>query len=257
MTIQIHPIPILKDNYVWTLIHPESHAAVIIDPGESQPVAHYLKQHQLELKAILITHHHWDHTDGALALRDLYHVPVFAPAQEEVSSKTVDVHDGDMIHVPHFPLSFQVIAIPGHTLGHVAYYVDDMLFCGDTLFACGCGRIFEGTAAQMYHSLQTIAALPNNTKIYCTHEYTLNNLRFAETVEPDNTDIKQRLIDVKTLRDKNIPSLPSLLKDEKATNPFLRCDNQNVKNAIETHAHSKLTDPIQVFTALRLWKDRF
>lgn len=256
-SINIFPIPILKDNYVWVIADTKENAACIVDPGEARPVSDFLQKHKMILKGILITHHHWDHTNGIVELKNEYDVPIIGPAQENITGVTLPVHEQDTVNVANFPLAFQVMAIPGHTLGHIAYYAHEMLFCGDTLFASGCGRIFEGTPEQMYASLQRIASLPNDTKIYCAHEYTLNNLRFAETVEPNNYQIAERIKRVNEIRKKNLPSLPSLLAEEKETNPFLRCNSQELIETVEKHAHATLSGPVAVFASLRKWKDGF
>lgn len=256
ISIIVQPIPILKDNYIWAIIDEKSRAALIVDPGEGKPVETYLETHSLTLRGIIITHHHWDHTNGILGILSKYDVPVFAPAENIVGTTQI-VKEGDTIHIPHFPLVFKVLAIPGHTLGHVAYYSDHMLFCGDTLFASGCGRIFEGTPSMMYASLERLAALPEDTKIYCAHEYTLNNLRFATLVDPTNEALNQRLAKVEALREKQQPSLPCLLSEEKITNPFLRCDTEVLREAASEHAKTPLKDPVAVFAELRKWKDRF
>lgn len=253
--MRIEAIPILKDNYVWVMI--EGHSAVIVDPGEAIPVIAFLKQHQLSLLAILITHHHWDHTNGILDILREFPVPVYGPAHENISGMTHALHDQTTFHIQGFPHTFTTQSIPGHTSGHIAYYVENALFCGDTLFAAGCGRLFEGTAAQMMTSLQKITSLHNDTKIYCAHEYTLKNLSFAKIVEPHNQQIMQRIKRVTELRNSNQPSLPSTLSEEKLTNPFLRCDSAEIKASVEKHAGSSLDNTIDVFTALRKWKDSF
>lgn len=245
----ILPIPILSDNYVWTIIATELNAAVVVDPGDAQPVSDFLKQQQLSLVGILVTHHHWDHTNGVSALQQQYKAPVFGPA--------TSLREQDTVVITGFPLSFQVLAIPGHTRDHVAFYTPGILFCGDTLFAGGCGRLFEGTAKQLYDSLQKMAALPDDTSVYCAHEYTLQNLRFAEMVEPDNQAIKQRMKRVNELRKQSLPSLPSLLSEEKQTNPFLRCDIPEVIASVEKYAGRALNTPLEVFTWVRKWKDKF
>ena len=255
--LKIHPIPILKDNYVWTLINTEKNTAVIVDPGEGLPVHQFLQQHQLILKSILITHHHWDHTHGIMDLKKWHDPLVFGPANENIPGLTYPLHDQQPVIIENFPVMFNTMAIPGHTLGHIAYYGDDMLFCGDTLFAAGCGRIFEGTAEEMYSSLQKIARLPETTQIYCAHEYTLNNLRFAQIVEPNNPAIIERLQQVHQIRNKNLPSLPSTLAEEKTTNPFLRCDSSELIQQVENHTGQSLKNPIAVFASLRKWKDQF
>ena len=255
--MDIIPIPALRDNYIWTMIKPEDHTAWVIDPGDAAPVIDFLKQQKLTLKAILITHHHWDHTAGVAELREQQPTPVYGSAKEKIADVTHLLKDEEDIHMEGCPLTFHVIAIPGHTLDHIAYYSPGLLFCGDTLFAAGCGRVFEGTPEQMYASLQKIAALPDDTRIYCAHEYTLNNLHFAEIVEPENTLIKQRITQVSELRNKNLPSLPSTLSEEKETNPFLRCDSPELIAQVETYANQTLHNPIEVFTWVRKWKDSF
>lgn len=256
MKISIIPVPVLKDNYVWTIHNQDNHSVLVVDPGVSEPVAAFLKQNNFKLKGILLTHHHWDHTNGVKDLKKWYDVPTFAPAAEKISETTQAVVDGDIIQIADFP-HFKVIAIPGHTLGHSAYFAPDILFSGDTLFAAGCGRLFEGTAKQMYTSLQKLSALPSTTKVYCGHEYTLNNLHFAKTVEPNNSKIDERIAHVTEIRNKNLPSLPALMADEKETNPFLRCDSLELIRNVENHAQIRLSDPVDVFSQLRKWKDSF
>lgn len=251
----ITPIPTLTDNYVWAIVNERDRAALIIDPGEAKKVDDFLKSQALRLSAILITHHHWDHTNGIQELVSLYHVPVYGPQNKSIASITHPVSDQDAFSALGF--QYKVVAIPGHTLDHIAYQTDGHFFCGDTLFAAGCGRVFEGTAEQMYESLQKIAALPTTTHLYCAHEYTANNLRFAEMVEPDNDAIKKRLQAIMALRNEGIPSLPSILSDELATNPFLRCESPTILKQVETYAKKNLTTPIEVFTWLRKWKDTF
>lgn len=256
-TITITPILSLKDNYIWTLVDDQKKTAIMIDPGEAKPCFSFLAQQQLTLVGIFITHHHWDHTNGIEELKNRYDVPVLGPAIENVFAKSVSASEPQRVSVEPFPVTFDVLDIPGHTLGHIAYYATGMLFCGDTLFAAGCGRIFEGNPEQMYASLQKIASLPDDTHIYCAHEYTLANLRFAEVVEPANPAIATRIKAVKALREQHQPSLPSLLSEEKETNPFLRCDVPDVIASVEKYAGQKLTSPVEVFTWLRKWKDGF
>lgn len=247
----INPIPALSDNYIWAVIDTEKMTAIIVDPGDASPVIDFLEQKKLQLQGIFITHHHWDHTNGISELKKKYNVDVFAPATENINGVTKPIQEGDDI------LNFKILDIPGHTLGHIAYYSHDSLFCGDTLFAAGCGKVFEGTAEQMYTSLMKLAALPETIKIYCGHEYTLNNLYFAKTVEPENKKITERMAKVKEIRAKNLPSLPSILSDEKATNPFLRCDSHEIIDHMEKYIGHKLNNPVEVFAALRRCKDHF
>ncbi len=257
MTVSVAPILAFNDNYIWTLIDDETRAAVVVDPGDADPVMQYLNAHQLKLVGILITHHHWDHTNGIDKLKATYQVPVYAPAKDNVSGVTHPVQDNETITIPHFPIHFRVIAIPGHTLGHCAYYSNEMIFCGDTLFAAGCGRLFEGTAEQMYSSLQKLAMLPANTKVYCGHEYTLSNLKFAKTAEPSNAHIEQRMTQVNALLEKQQPSLPSTIAEELKTNPFLRCDSEDLIQQVSNYISKPLATPVKVFAALRYWKDNF
>jgi hydroxyacylglutathione hydrolase len=251
--VKIIPVASLKDNYIWMLVNHQD--AIIVDPGESSPVQSYLEQHQLSLRGILITHHHWDHTNGLDALLAAFNTNVYGPKNETVKGMTHPVCEGDVVSFQDFPAKFNVLDIPGHTLGHIAYYANGNLFCGDTLFAAGCGRLFEGTAEQLYASLQKIAKLPDDTFIYCAHEYTLNNLRFAQLVEPNNEDIKMRMQRVQTMRDKQLSTLPSTLAEEKLTNPFLRCDSAEVIKQTEKQAGKRLVTSVDVFSALRQWKD--
>jgi len=239
MHTDITPIPALKDNYIWAIMNRTNNTVLIVDPGEAEPVNAFLHEHKLTLAGILLTHHHWDHTNGVASLGKQHHVPVIGPEKDRIAGLTRAVKEGDEVNIDGFPFTFKVMEIPGHTLGHIAYYSRGMLFCGDTLFAAGCGRIFEGTPPQMFATLQKLAALPDDTNVYCAHEYTVNNLRFAELAEPDNATIQKRMQKVRELRDQHLPSLPSTLGEEKATNPFLRCDT------------------VDEFTRLRKWKDDF
>lgn len=256
MELTIYPIPTLKDNYVWIIINEPQRSALVVDPGEALPVIHYLKQHQLALHGVLITHHHWDHTNGVSELIQHYPAPVFASVRCNIPNITQQLVDHQSIHLDLFP-PFQVIDIPGHTLDHIAYYASGILFCGDTLFSVGCGRVFEGTAEQLYTSLQKIMALPDDTKIYCAHEYTLNNLHFAQKVEPENLKIDQHMRAVTALRKNNAPSLPSLLKIEKEINPFLRCHIPSVIQSVEQYSGRHLQQIVDIFRELRKWKDVF
>lgn len=231
---------------------------IIVDPGDAAPVLNFLDNHALELMGILITHKHADHTGGIDALLEKYpNTPVYAHALENVATATHQVKDNEKILINEWNVCFTVIHIPGHTLGHVAYYADPLLFTGDTLFGAGCGRVFEGTAAQMYTSLNKLAALLDDTLVYCGHEYTLANLHFAATVEKQNINIQQRIAQTEKLLMNNQPSLPSTLKLEKETNPFLRCKNTTVITSVEEYVSRKLTDEIEVFSALRKWKNNF
>lgn len=215
------PLPALADNYIW-LLHDDDGDAVVVDPGDDAPVERALAADGLRLRAILLTHHHADHIGGAAALRKRHGVPVYAPDDDRIAVASVRVHDGDRVVLVRPRARFEVIAVPGHTLSHVAYYGEGALLAGDTLFSLGCGRLFEGTPAQMLHSLDRLAALPADTLLCCGHEYTAANGRFARTIEPDNAALAERLADVAALRASRQPSLPVSMGSELATNPFLR-----------------------------------
>ncbi len=262
-------LPAFNDNYIWLLRR--NGQAVVVDPGEAAPVLDYLARHHLSLCAILVTHHHGDHIGGIEDLLALdAEIPVFGPAGEPIETLTHRLHDGERIELPPLGIGVDVIGVPGHTRAHVAYYIrpatspaDDeapfagSLFCGDTLFACGCGRVFEGTPPQMRASLARLAALPGNTRIYPAHEYTQANTRFALAVEPDNEALQAWAAEVARLRAANRPTLPTTLSHERAVNPFLRWDAPAVIAAASRFAGKPLSAPDEVFTAIRIWKDGF
>jgi len=255
----IIPIPAFADNYVWLLR--EGRAAVVVDPGDAAPVQAYLDREGLDLAAIVATHHHGDHVGGIEALVARRHVPVYGPARETIPARTRALREGDGVVLDEFGLELFVLDVPGHTAGHIAYTgrVADapVLFCGDTLFAAGCGRIFEGTPATMWTSLQKLAALDPATRVFCAHEYTLANLRFAAAVEPANVALAQRQARDAALRDRGQPTVPSTIADELATNPFLRAGEPAVRAAAEAHAGHLLDGDVAVFAALRAWKNSF
>ena len=253
--LNIIPIPAFKDNYIW-ILHDYKHV-VVVDPGDPAPVLAYLNLHKLKLAAILCTHHHNDHVGGVCKLIELYNVPVYGPQLENIPCVSHMLGDGDEIEIPELKIKLSVIDIPGHTHGHIAYLGVGSVFCGDTLFGCGCGRLFEGTAAQLFHSLQRLANLPDETKVYCGHEYTEANIRFALVCDPDNTRLKQRQADVQALRAAGCPTLPSTIALEKATNPFLRCAEPGVIATTLRMAQIKEADEINIFTALRTLKNNF
>ncbi len=248
-------VPAFSDNYIWLIRH-ENHC-LAVDPGEAPPVLERLETLGLELDAILLTHHHRDHVGGVTDL--LHHFPharLYGPKHDPMPAHHGQwLDDGDQIN--WHGLSLDVLHIPGHTLGHIAYHGNGMLFCGDTLFSAGCGRLFEGSPAQMYGSLQRLAALPDDTLLYCAHEYTLSNLRFAHAVEPDNLAIQRRIGMISKLRQQGLPSLPSRLGDERHFNVFLRCNEDSVKFSAEKYALKCLENPEDTFTVLRGWKDVF
>lgn len=255
--LTIHPIPAYNDNYIWFIQTTHSRHIIIIDPGDAQPAISAIKQHHLIPVAILITHGCHDHVDGIAELLAQYDIPVYGPKNEFIPHITHSLSEGDQINLsPYFPL-ITVLDLPGHTHGHIGFLIEDNLFCGDTLFGTGCGRLHGNPAPLLFQSLQKIKQLPKYTQIYCAHEYTENNLRFATLIEPNNPELKQRIIDTKIIRQQGKPSIPFSLKLELKTNPFLRCEYVDVSHACQSHSKYKLTDPESVFTALRLWKDNF
>jgi hydroxyacylglutathione hydrolase len=257
--ITIIPIPAFADNYIWTLR--EGGNAVVVDPGDAKPVLDYLDREGLALTAILATHHHNDHVGGVPALVARYGVPVFGPARESIPERTRALGEGDEIDVPGLPLHLRVMDIPGHTAGHIAYFGEvsgvPSVFCGDTLFAVGCGRLFEGTPQQMWTSLSSLAALPPDTRVYCGHEYTLANIRFALAVEPDSAPLWERQAREQAKRDRGEPTLPSTIGEERSTNPFLRAPIAEVRKAAATHTGGALSGDVETFAALRAWKNAF
>ena len=216
-----HPIRALSDNYIWTLVNPSTREAWVVDPGEAHPVEDYFSKHKLTLSGILITHHHWDHTHGIEELCFSRTIPVHGPG--DILGVTHPTTPNETIRLEEISMDFEILDIPGHTLDHIAYVNDNHLFCGDTLFAGGCGRVFEGTFSQMHASLQKLKQLPDATKVFCGHEYTYANLKFALHLEPNNAKLHQRMEAVMALiKDKRV-TLPSTIGLEKETNPFLRC----------------------------------
>lgn len=254
--LEISPIPAFEDNYIWLLRDSDSTQAVVVDPGDEEPVLAALEAQGLELSAVLVTHHHYDHIGGVEALRVAFpEVRVFGPEDRRIRGLTHMVREGDTVRLPDLSERFRVLEIPGHTSTHIAYLGTGALFCGDTLFAAGCGRVFDGTFEQLAASLERIAALPVETLCYCAHEYTLANLGFAGWVEPESTAVARRKQTVSDLRALDQPSVPSQLSEELATNPFLRAGIPTVKAAAEAIAGKSLITGAEVFTALRRWKD--
>jgi hydroxyacylglutathione hydrolase len=255
--LQIIPIPAFKDNYIW-LIH-NTKQALVIDPGDATPVLEALQHSNLTLETILITHYHHDHIDGVSELLESYPgVKVYASKLEHYSFEHIPVREGDVIEFENFELKFLVLELPGHTLGHIAYYSNNnenlpLLFCGDTLFGAGCGRLFEGTYIQMFESLQRIALLPGTTKVYCTHEYTMHNLRFALSLEPNNAMLIERFYKTLKLRESNNPSLPSTIALELATNPFLRCSSEQIQTTLQSNNAS----PQETFRIIREMRNHY
>jgi len=251
-------LPAFSDNYIW-MLH-DGREALVVDPGEATPVLNALKAHQLMLTGILVTHHHADHVDGLAGLRGSLNGPVFGPATEIIPQPTTPTRGDEVVRWNG--IDFRVLDVPGHTAGHIAYFMTSdganspLLFCGDTLFSAGCGRLFEGTAAQMHASLQSLAELPAATRVCCAHEYTLSNLRFALAADPANLDLRQYAAHCADLRHAGQPTLPSTLGIERQINPFLRCDQPALIAAAQQRS-APADDPVQVFTALREWKNQF
>ncbi|MEP6996776.1 MAG: hydroxyacylglutathione hydrolase [Betaproteobacteria bacterium] len=255
----IIPIPAFADNYIWLLR--EGTAAAVVDAGDAAPVIDYLEREQLKLTAIICTHHHGDHVGGNRDLLLRWQVPVYGPARETIPGRTQAMREGDEVVVPGIGLALSVLDIPGHTAGHIAFVgrsaAAPLVFCGDTLFAVGCGRLFEGTPTDMVASLDKLAALPADTRVYCGHEYTLANLRFALAVEPGNAALREREITARAQRARGEPTLPTTIGDERATNPFLRIAETTIRAAASAHADRELADRIGVFAEIRAWKNAF
>lgn len=254
-SLRIHPIPAFQDNYIWVIDNGQH--ALVVDPGTAEGVVQYLTQHHLILTTILITHHHNDHTGGIDALTEYYNPVVYGPLKEEIAGVTHGLVPGDVIDINDLGLHFAVLDFSGHTLGHIGYSAPTMLFCGDTLFSAGCGRIFEGTPERMFKALNSIKTLPLNTRIYCTHEYTQNNIEFALAVEPHNIALQQYAKTVNLLRQKHLPTLPTNLELELSVNPFLRTDQATLMEALASQYPKAIQDALSLFTFLRAWKNVF
>lgn len=255
--MQLIPLPAFTDNYIW-MVHDERHA-LVVDPGDAQPVLEALQQLGLQLETILVTHHHPDHTGGVAALRAATGAQVFGPAREPMPEPLIRLTGDQQLQA--LGLNFQVIDVPGHTAGHIAYFCADvdkapLLFCGDTLFSAGCGRLFEGSPAQMLASLDTLAALPDATRVCCAHEYTLSNLKFACAVEPVNQALTDYTVKAEALRSQRQPTLPSSILLERQINPFLRTRQATVTQAVQAFDASA-RDEVSIFAALRQWKNQF
>lgn len=252
--LSVLALPAFTDNYIW-LIH-NQRVALVVDPGDHLPVVQTIDQLGLELLAILNTHHHADHVGGNLALYQRYGCAIYGPAMESIPGLTHPLGEDDQISFPDLELSFRIINTPGHTMGHIAYYGAGYLFCGDTLFGCGCGRLFEGSPAQMHQSLSRLAQLPDHTLVCCAHEYTLSNICFALSVDGGNPALLRREQADRRRREQGLPTLPSTLELEKATNPFLRCTQPGIIRTLQQRGLTDTTE-LGVFTALREWKNHF
>ncbi len=252
-SLRIHGIPAFQDNYIWAIDNGQY--ALVVDPGDAEPVINYLKQLHLNLSAILITHHHGDHTGGIDELTQHFAPTVYGPDKERIKGVNVSVNPQDSIHIPQLDLDFTILDFAGHTRGHIGYYTEGILFCGDTLFSAGCGRIFEGSAAELFSALNTIKQLPQDTQIYCAHEYTQNNLQFALEVEPNNSALQHYAEHVDELRFNKHSTIPTLLTQELLINPFLRTDQESLQQALQQRFSEIDTDPLALFTFLREWKN--
>jgi hydroxyacylglutathione hydrolase len=258
--LEIIRIPAFKDNYIWLLVNRKTNMAAVVDPGDANPVLEVLQNQQIKLAAILITHHHRDHSGGIAGLLEKFPVNVFGPALEVIPHCSHPLQEGDVFSLESLEAQFSVLDIPGHTKGHIAYVGNNpchSVFCGDTLFTGGCGRLFEGTAEQMLNSLNKLKRLPKDTLVYCGHEYTLTNLKFAQTLEPENPDIQHRLQKVSELRADHQATVPSLLEIELKTNPFLRTQFPAIIRAANQFSGRSLSKESEIFMAIRTLKDNF
>ena len=252
---EIVPLRAFADNYIWTIR--DANCAAVVDPGDARPVIEYLDAQKLQLVAIINTHHHADHVGGNAGLLARWKAPVYGPHDERIREVTHRLKDGERFVLPHFGIEFEVLEIPGHTRSHIAFHCGGMLFCGDTLFAAGCGRLFEGTPRQMHDSLTRLMRLPDATRVYCGHEYTLANLRFAKAADPDNAALHELEERAKQQRGRGEPTLPSTIGQEKATNPFVRVREPAVIASANRHAGKALNDPVSVLAEIREWKNAF
>jgi hydroxyacylglutathione hydrolase len=253
------PLPAFADNYIWML--QDGSNAIVVDPGDARPVLDALASGKLQLAAILVTHHHADHTGGVAELRAATGAAVWGPRHERIPEPYAPLVQGDRAEA--LGLRFEVIDVPGHTAGHIAYFLPategraPLLFCGDTLFSGGCGRLFEGTPAQMLASLDALAALPGDTHVHCAHEYTLSNIRFALACEPGNAALATWRDDAQALRARGVPTLPTTIAHERAVNPFMRADSDAIRATLEAELHETVPDRLTAFTLMREWKNRF
>lgn len=259
--ISVHRIPAFDDNYLWLFHGSNSDQAYAVDPGDAAPILQALEDLNLSLAGIIITHHHGDHTGGIKTLLSHENVPVYGPVSDKIPQVTHPLTDGDILSLSP-GMEFRVLEVPGHTLDHIAYFCDStelapILFCGDTLFSGGCGRLFEGSPIQMHHSLSRLAELPESTQLYCAHEYTLANLEFAIAVEPDNNDLQTYRNEVINARNNDQSTIPSTLEKEKLINPFLRSHTASLHQVAKQRTGQPPKNDAEVFAVIRTWKDSF
>jgi len=254
--LNIFPIHAFSDNYIWAITKNDSKSLYVVDPGQSEPVLNYIKENNLQLKGILITHHHWDHTDGVKKLKQLYpNITIYGPQNSVFTGSDIQLKQDDTINI--LDVTLKVLSTPGHTLDHICYFNSDVLFCGDTLFSAGCGRLFEGTSKQMFDSLSKISQLNESCKVYCTHEYTLANIDFAQIVDPLNTDLEEYKKLITSKRNKEIASLPSSVAQELKINPYLRSLSSNNHFEIPEKYRKCINKAESNLTNLRAYKDNF
>ena len=258
--ISVSAINAFSDNYIWSIGSDNHKNIALVDPGDATVCIDYINKHQLTLTAILITHHHPDHVGGIEKLiqhfdNGQHSITVYGPANESIPQCHVKLVENDNVSLDSIGVNFSIIDLPGHTLGHIAYHTDGMLFCGDTLFSGGCGRLFEGTPQQMLHSLNKLVALPDHTKVYCAHEYTAANLNFALSADPENVDLIYYYNQVTLLREKRLSTIPSTIAQEKLVNPFLRTNQTAIQQSVSEYTEQEITNSLEAFTALRAWKD--
>jgi hydroxyacylglutathione hydrolase len=256
--LEVTAVPAFTDNYIWLVHSPRDPAQVLaVDPGDAEPVFAALDRSGLTLRGVMLTHKHHDHVGGVTKILERLKIPVYGPAHDPLPAEPVRIREGDQVGFAELGLQFGVVDVPGHTSGHIAYVGHGAVFSGDTLFSAGCGRLFEGTPEQMSASLAKFAALPAATQVYCGHEYTVSNLRFALAVEPDNLAAREYLQSCLQLRANDKATLPSTIRQERNVNPFLRCHEGTVKQAAERHAGCRLQNHVEIFATLRAWKDGF
>jgi len=261
-SVNIFPIPAFNDNYIWALVGHDQTRVTVVDPGCADSVIQFLESNDYQLDCILVTHHHYDHVDGIADLlkygqHNNWAVNVYGPMNENIPHCSHKLVENDTVYIPHLELTFTVIDVPGHTAGHIAYYAEDILFCGDTLFSVGCGRLFDGTAEQLHQSLHKLTTLPEQTKVYCTHEYTMANINFALTLDPTNFELIDYFNQVKQIREQGLPTLPSSIGLEKRVNPFLRTGNTEIQQSVSQFSNLEANSPLDTFIALRKLKDNF